>query len=126
MPRNASFWQVGLLNVALFRTQINSHNLTNLIFMTSTLYNSFGTLLPPYIISYYSSAFTINPTTTTPKCTLHSVLFQFGTAQPFFLPSPAGNVDFGSTLRGFDSDAELFMYPTKCISCYNVFCKQFD
>ena len=27
-------------------------------------------LLPPYIISYYSSAFTINSTTATPKCTL--------------------------------------------------------
>ena len=28
------------------------------------------TLLPPYIISYYSSAFTIGTATTTPKCTV--------------------------------------------------------
>ena len=28
--------------------------------------------------------------------------------------------------NGFDSGAELFMYQTKCISYYNVFCKQFD
>ena len=28
--------------------------------------------------------------------------------------------------NGFDSDAELFMYGTYCISYYNVFFKQFD
>ena len=28
--------------------------------------------------------------------------------------------------NAFDSDAELFMYRTKCRNSYNVFCKQFD
>ena len=28
--------------------------------------------------------------------------------------------------KGFDSDAELFMYGTQCVNYYNVFCKQFD
>ena len=28
--------------------------------------------------------------------------------------------------KGFDSKAKLFIYQTKCIDYYNVFCKQFD
>ena len=28
--------------------------------------------------------------------------------------------------NAFDSDAEIFMYRTKCRNSYNVFCKQFD
>ena len=37
-------------------------------------------------------------------------MFLFKTAQPFFSPGPAGNFAFGETWKGFDSDAELFMY----------------
>ena len=39
--------------------------------LTNPIISQTDTLLPPYIISYYSSAFTIISTTTTPKCTLH-------------------------------------------------------
>ena len=28
--------------------------------------------------------------------------------------------------NGFDSDADLSMYRTRCISYYDLFCKQFD
>ena len=38
--------------------------------LTNPIISQTDTLLPPYIISYYSSAFTIISTTTTPKCTL--------------------------------------------------------
>ena len=65
MSRNASFWQVGLLDVALFRIswQIPQfHKLTpyscHILFLTIPLHLQF-----------------ISSTTTTPKCTLHSVLF---------------------------------------------------
>ena len=52
---------------------------------------------------------------------------QFGTAQLFFSPSPAGNFAYGGTLeRLWFRDAEFFMYRTKCINYYNVFCKHFD
>ena len=36
--------------------------------LTNPIISQTDTLLPPYIISYYSSAFTIIFTTTTPKC----------------------------------------------------------
>ena len=44
--------------------------------LTNPIISQINTLLLPYFISYYSSAFTIliSSTTTTPKCTLHSVL----------------------------------------------------
>jgi len=48
-------------------------------------------------------------------------LNQLGMPEPFFLPSPAR-----VTLNGFDSDDKLFMYGTKCMNDYNIFCKQFD
>ena len=38
--------------------------------LTNPIISQTDTLLPPYIISYYSSAFTIISTTTTPKCML--------------------------------------------------------
>ena len=38
--------------------------------LTNPIISQTDPLLPPYIISYYSSAFTIISTTTTPKCTL--------------------------------------------------------
>ena len=41
--------------------------------LTNPIISQMDTL--SYIISYYSSAITINSTTTTRKCTLHSVLF---------------------------------------------------
>ena len=65
MSRNASFWQVGLLDVALFRIswQIPQfHKLTpyscHILFLTIPLHLQF-----------------ISSTTTAPTCTLHSVLF---------------------------------------------------
>jgi len=48
-------------------------------------------LLPPYIISYYSSTFTINSTTTTPKCTLSWRLV---------VPSPSSGYDHFFEFRG--------------------------
>ena len=36
-PRNAHFWQVGLLNIVLSEYPDKSHNFRNLIFMTSSL-----------------------------------------------------------------------------------------
>ena len=41
MPRNAHFWQVGLLEVILSEYLDKSHNFTNLIFMISSLQDSF-------------------------------------------------------------------------------------
>ena len=65
MSRNASFWQVGLLDVALFRIswQIPQfHKLTpyscHILFLTIPLHLQF-----------------VSSTTTAPTCTLHSVLF---------------------------------------------------
>ena len=46
LPRNASFWQVGLLDVVLSEYPDKSHNFANLIFMTITLeLYSFDTIL---------------------------------------------------------------------------------
>ena len=43
LPRNAHFWQVGLLDVALSEYLNESHNFRNLIFMTSSLsYSAIG------------------------------------------------------------------------------------
>ena len=42
--------------------------------LTNPTISQIDTLLSPYIISYYSPAITINSTTTTPKCTLQSVV----------------------------------------------------
>ena len=39
MPRNASFWQVGLLDVVLLEYPDKSHDFTNLIFYDVTLWN---------------------------------------------------------------------------------------
>ena len=57
------FWQVGPLGYCSFQN-----------ILTNPIISQIDTL--SYIISYYSSAITINSTTTTPKCALHSVLFQ--------------------------------------------------
>ena len=46
--------------------------------LTNPIISQINTLLLPYLISYYSSAFTItSSTTTTPKCTLRRVLFLY-------------------------------------------------
>ena len=43
LPRNAHFWRVGLLDVALSEYLNESHNFRNLIFMTSSLkYSAVG------------------------------------------------------------------------------------
>ena len=44
-----------------------------------------------------------------------------------FCLAPAGNFAYGGTLeRLWFRDAEFFMYRTKCINYYNIFCKHFD
>ena len=43
-----------------------------------------------------------------------------------FRPAQPGISPLEWLWKGFDSDAELFMYRTLCINYYNEFCKQFD
>ena len=38
LPRNACFWQVGLFDVILVEYPDESHNFTNITFMSSTLF----------------------------------------------------------------------------------------
>ena len=43
-----------------------------------------------------------------------------------FHPAQPGILTLDPLWNAFDADAELFMYKTKSINSYNVFCKQFD
>ena len=43
-----------------------------------------------------------------------------------FPPSPPRISTLDRLLNGLDSDADLFMYRTKCISYHIVLCKKFD
>ena len=51
MPRNAHFWQVGLLDIVLSEYPDKSHNFQNFIFVTSY----FGTLLGIYFLVFNAS-----------------------------------------------------------------------
>ena len=53
-------------------------------------------------------------------------LFQFGTAQPFFPPIPAGNFDFEVTLERFWFRRRTFHMLNLIHKLFNVFCKHFD
>ena len=56
LPHNTSFWQVGLLDVALSQYPAKSHNFTNLIFYDVTLQNSIAVhTIPDSVLCWYKS-----------------------------------------------------------------------
>ena len=89
LPRNAHFWQVGLLDIVLSEYPDKSYNFKNFIFMTSSLQYSIVTtflcinniILFLFLFPYFKCYFCTSDATSSHTQSLQSVVTESGMAE---------------------------------------------